>query len=393
MKKLLLSFILLFTAAHLAAGSRVNIYAHPWYYDSPRHTIPFEELVNHPEAADVTIFGLNGSGERDTDYPSFEPLLDLPNLESLSLCSREHPYTSHYLDQRVPQVSPEQWEIIKKCPLQRLSIYLDSLEQIPLDELEEISTLRSLFLYLPAGYVDMDRIMQQLDHLSNVSLSFYGRFPTVQAANIEALNHLQQIESLNFGLALQKSDRYGHIYAEPFGPEIIEELKYVSLPNLKRLSLHADGVKGLRVDLLAPNLRILDLSESDITGVTISALKSMPHLEEVYLGKSSYYYPYVQGSLTSGAVRNLAKIPTLRKLSLTAQPIKGADFSSFVNLPNLTDLDLSGTDITRADLQTLAPLVQLRRLKLDQMRSSTIRKQDIEALREVLCDCDIESNL
>lgn len=195
---------------------------------------------------------------------------------------------------------------------------------------------------------------------------------------------MDTVESLNLKILTRKHE--GDFY---FGTEVIEQLKYFNLPRLKKLTINSEGIKGLRVDLLAPEIEYLNLTDSDITGSTISYLKSLHSLQEVYLGQTTYRKSRLPGNLTSGSIRNLSKISSLKKINLSGNPIKGADFSLFESLKDLESLDISETDITRSNLKTLHGLKQLKELKIACLRSSTIRDEDIQELSEVLKDCKI----
>lgn len=384
MKKLLFSLSLItlsiFGTCH--ASSHVEVYAHRMYKDW--NTIGLDELEDHLDAETVVIFGIEPNKTDYGTYPSFEKLLLLPSLKNLSLFSLSprniflNGYGTHN-----PQLSEDQWNVIKSCPIQSLSICLTRIGNIPFDELQGHPTLRHLTIHLPSNAMEdtfIDESFMALNELTEVSLSLSGIFP-----NVDSLNLLDSITSLNLSMYFQKTHYNGMNEFIPFGPNIVEQLEYVCLPNLKRLAINKEGLKGLRVDLLAPNLEYLDLTNSGITGSTVKGLKALHSLKEVYLGKSAY----IHGGLTAGAVRNLSKIPSLRKITLTGQKIKNADFSAFQNLKHLEYLDISGTDITRADLQTLHGLTQLKALKIACLRSMTIRQQDIQEFRNALPDCNV----
>lgn len=345
-----------------------HVTVHAYTKQKFNDTIPFSDLENFPQVTHVNLVGLNYKKET-TDYASFEKLCKLPHLQSLSLYSGDevHSWLGHTGFQ--PQISREQFDVIKSLPIQTLSLYLYELEGIPLNELKEMDHLEKLKIHFPKhGWKPityLDSVFDQLNKLSDIALELRGALPYT-----EILNRLESIKDLTVYSALDID---------------IMNLK-VRLPNLRRLIMEDNYLKGLRVDLFAPNLEFLSLMNSSFTGSTVNFLKSMKNLREVLLGHWIYGSPYVNGSLGSGAVKNLSKVAGLKILNLSAQPIKGADFSGFTDLEFL---DLSGTNITCVDLLTLYGLDNLRELRLQDLRGTTIGDKEIEALCKALPNCKI----
>lgn len=207
--------------------------------------------------------------------------------------------------------------------------------------------------------------LKQLTFHRDVNKS--GRFFDV---NIEGLNYLTQISSLEF-------------FFMPITSDNLDQLNYVCLPNLDELVFWDCSVKGLKVRQLAPNLKHLILRHSNIAGATVASLSGMDLLEDVDLSYTN---------ITSGAVKNLSKLPSLREIRLAGTNIKGANFSIFHALTNLELLDLSDTNISRADLSTVHGLSQLKKIKLVNLTNTTIRQEDIQDLIDALPDCVIEIN-
>lgn len=319
--------------------------------------VPIAELTHYPESKAVTI-------EYLVHYPwhaydDFEPLRALPELEHLALFSlsvhdRKRTPTNE------PELSQEQWEIVASLPIRTLTLGLSNLKEIDFSLLYNHPTLENLIIHFPS----------LLSHEQLMDINAAG--PLLALKNdffaIDCFNLCDQISELVISEAQLTSD-------------CVEELQYVSLPDLRTLVFECPdgGGRGLRVDLLAPNLTYLDLTGMRITGSTVS---QMPHLQHVFLGKTG---------ITAGAIRNLCKISTLQTIDLHGTSIKGADFTFFEQLEKLEDLDLSGTNLTRGDLLSLYGLQQLKHLRLFGLTSTTVCSEDIQDLKRALPECHIET--
>ena len=259
-------------------------------------------------------------------------------------------------------LSEDQWRILSRLRLKRLDYQLDHYKSIDFSLLKNHATLEKLDL-MYAGKLSQ----KQWEDIANLKVELTLLFNDGAKIPIEYINLLQATEKLNLESGnLTKSE--------------IEQLQYIHLPNLKELTLRLNGLKGLRVDFLAPHLVHLDLFSTDITGSTVNHLKEMDALEELFLGATD---------ITAGAVRNLSKIVTLKKIDLSGNNLNGADFSALKNLPHLEYLDLRETNISRNDLQTLKALTQLQKLDLSKLNSATVRPQDIDELIAVLPNCEV----
>lgn len=173
MKRILISitytFILFFNGVN--ANTFTEVYAHE-IYKSPTN-VSLDNLVNHQDSQIVRIIGLNGIFPLDlpNPYPSFDNLLSLPDLKHLTLDTSGWNSYLHIENSRNPQISEEQWNIIKSVPIKTLTLALGRLDNIPLYELNDSQTLKHLTINLPESNKlpssHLDELFIQLNTLSN----------------------------------------------------------------------------------------------------------------------------------------------------------------------------------------------------------------------------------
>jgi hypothetical protein len=140
--------------------------------------------------------------------------------------------------------------------------------------------------------------------------------------------------------------------------------------------------KCLKHIVQLPSLKFLSLGGESIREDTsgLDQLSQLPHLEKLNLkgifnnvdNSSDYFFPslYFLQSLRSLRTLNLS----LNDCVFYINPI--------VNLPNLTDLDLSGCVCIR-DLREISKLKSLINLNLDFMSDVPTIKKDLESLKEL----------
>jgi hypothetical protein len=135
-------------------------------------------------------------------------------------------------------------------------------------------------------------------------------------------------------------------------------LKSLRTPNLQDLSLR--NCKKLTDTGFASlanlgSLRKLNVNETSISDSSIGHLSSLPHLEELTLGKYS--------NLTDHCLVEIAKLPHLTHLNMRGIDPKGK-LSLLRKLPNLQWLGLASTTLTDEDLADIAQLPQLKEVDL-----------------------------
>lgn len=214
--------------------------------------------------------------------------------------------------------------------------------------------------------------------------------PPVTDAGIRELVKIPTLRVLHLDRCRQVSDDGLVLLAQL---PVLEELRFavMSVPDaffarlegtpLKRLTLQ--GCRGFGRAGLESIARIRGLRELSLQGCVhldedwIAGLAVLPQLEKLDLsyigshtmwgGLSEFGSHVTPGSgVSSSAITALAKLSTLRELSLAYGAVDAPALRSLQDVPQLASLDLMGTDVTTADLEALPP--SLTTLVLDNCR-------------------------
>ncbi len=140
--------------------------------------------------------------------------------------------------------------------------------------------------------------------------------------------------------------------------EDLQHLKNIS--SIKAISLHGtpvtnEGLKQLRSIISPDLLKILDLSETKITGRGLIHLSEVNGLAMLDLSDTDF---------SDDDVKVLAKMKSLEYVSLAGTSISNRGLEQLKLLPNLTSLYLGRTKITDEGLLVIAEMKPLRDLSL-----------------------------
>lgn len=155
----------------------------------------------------------------------------------------------------------------------------------------------------------------------------------------------------------------------------LELLGQVSMPVLAKLNLQGTPAKTFPFDTFAPNLRYLNLNESNVTGGDIKKISMLTNLENLQLEKTK---------ISSPSISHLKTLDKLITLNLKGTNIRDSNLDVLQNLSNLQELDISETNISLVDFQKLSLLKQLKKLTITQLKNSNIDKAMIEQLKTAL---------
>jgi hypothetical protein len=156
------------------------------------------------------------------------------------------------------------------------------------------------------------------------------------------------------GLSVTDSRPWGPQWLHKLiGPEYFQEVYAVTFGGRRRGPRVTDAdVRPLR-DL--PELRRLDLMQTDVTDSSLAWAGRMPHLRVIWL---------MNKQLTDAGVAHLAGLSELEEIYLSDSRVTGAGLASLRHMRRLRLLWLGNTQVTDAGLVHLAELGQLRRLNL-----------------------------
>lgn len=131
------------------------------------------------------------------------------------------------------------------------------------------------------------------------------------------------------------------------------------LANLEKLELRATQVttRGLAHVKNYIHLRSLDLANTRVGQEGARQIAELPHLEELDLRLAR---------ISDAALAHVRECPRLRRLRLAGTGITDEGLRDLAGLSGLEELDLRGTEISDAGLQDLQNLSSLKRLQLDE---------------------------
>ena len=210
------------------------------------------------------------------------------------------------------------------------------------------------------------QLLTECPDLRNLELAYFGK---ATDAGWEKLAGLKNLESFT-----PRGAAYpGHFFA-----------KYTGWTNLKRINFHSNGLddEGLgHVCEKFPNLEFIKLWHSKlITDASAEHLKKLKNLKGIeiscskataalvkHLGALPMEYialEYGVNAPASDAIETVKSIPTLRRLSLSADKFTDTDLTALAGVTQVRELSLSGLDLPDARLPQLKSFAHLKALTL-----------------------------
>lgn len=176
----------------------------------------------------------------------------------------------------------------------------------------------------------------------------------VSDENLAALKGLVNLESLVVGGYLIHDRGMEHLTALP-------KLESVLLENT---NLTDDGAKALAK---VPQLKHLTIRGSVMTDAGLATLATIAQLESIEILNPTVPKPEWEPRITAAGLREFAKLPELKKLSVSGHEIKldDAAIGFLVQMKNLEHLVLWSTPITDAGVRVIGTLRKLKTLSLE----------------------------
>lgn len=188
------------------------------------------------------------------------------------------------------------------------------------------------------------------------------------------------LTELSYQNDLQELD----LRAFPITEAQLEQLSEVRCNKLTTLVLASSNPRGLPFDALAPNLSYLNLANSNVGGGDVKNIAKLTNLVELNLKSTKVGHT---------AITHLSKTKSpLKRIDLSWNELKGANYALLQALTYLEELNLSGCNIAKANLITLKELINLRLLDLRSMKNPNIGKPEIEELRTLMPHCQLLSD-
>lgn len=139
-----------------------------------------------------------------------------------------------------------------------------------------------------------------------------------------------------------------------------------------------------------PHLEVLDLRGAPITDEALIHLENLPKLRELYLGGSvitDVEQTLFRTTITDAATPQIAKLKSLRVLSLARTGVTDAGIAPLAKLPNLEDLFLVDVHVTDDAVEDLGKLKSLKHLYLHE---TPITAAGVKRLQTLLPDTDVQ---
>ncbi len=263
-----------------------------------------------------------------------------------------------------------------------------------IEHLGHISSLESVKLEASGIQDEWVLPLLKLKKLKSLSVSGFGRLGDASLAHFQKLTEcpdLSNLELAYFGKAtdagwerlagLKKLESFtprgaaypGHFFA-----------KFDGWTNLKRINFHSNGLddEGLgHVCEKFPNLEFIKLWHSKlITDAGAEHLKKLKNLKGIEISCSKATAALVRhlrdlpmeyialeygvNSPASDAIETVKAIPTLRRLSLSADKFTDNDFAALAGVTQVQELSLSGIDLPDTRVSQLQSFAGLKTLTL-----------------------------
>ena len=192
---------------------------------------------------------------------------------------------------------------------------------------------------------------------SENAVVYLSGFPRLQEFRIDPGTHVTA--ALLQGLEKQKELRRLTITDPKFGDAeaagLAGLIQLVSL-NLSGTKITDEGLKNLAE---MSQLKSLDLSSTAIWGFGLEHIQSLTQLQYLRLDNTQY-----GNGIGRGATRFLQELPQLRRLDLSGTDVSDADLPYLKGMTRLEDLRFSSNKVTDAALKSIEGLTQLEVLQI-----------------------------
>jgi len=128
-----------------------------------------------------------------------------------------------------------------------------------------------------------------------------------------------------------------------------------------------------------PNLRGINLFDTNVTDADMQWLAACPRLEVIELSETS---------IGDHGLAHLARLPRLRRLTISSDRISDRGCRSIANMPALEELSLASRNVHDTGVAELARLGTLRDLNI----SASASEEAFNVLRRKLPDCKLKSH-
>lgn len=156
---------------------------------------------------------------------------------------------------------------------------------------------------------------------------------------------------------------------------------FAKLPQLEHLVV---GISPLgdefAMGLKGASIKILSITDSEITDEGIAHLAELPNLTELNLGSTR---------LTRRAATKLATLKSLKVLSIHGPGIDDDFIIDFARTATISDLSLNGSKVSARSLEALSKNKSLKRLSI--MDVATISDSQIAAFQRLRPDVEVQS--
>jgi uncharacterized protein YjbI with pentapeptide repeats len=148
------------------------------------------------------------------------------------------------------------------------------------------------------------------------------------------------------------------------------------LVDLEEIDLSFATIKGIDF-CFAPNLKKLNLRESNISNGDLKSIPKLLNLEYLDVSKTK---------VTGSGLKKLEKLTQLKTVRLTSLDLTDANFENLIQLENL---DLSMSELSYDSFESLKFLQSLKTLNLRFIKSKHVNEQEILELQSSMPDCVI----
>lgn len=393
---------------------RLDIHLYPRFFLIKNFTSFLLSLPELKNLESLNVSHLNLVPNQEEIDILFHKLANFPALRSLDLSENYFitPGTKNHVQNLILLQGLEELKIGGSFfsgagPWEQHFQFLHEMPALRKLEMQKTQSLKSELLAFLLSVPHLESL-NIADSAYSRTIEFYSRtpidllggpYPHIQSLNMQGIN----IQSLNFAdwtpnlktLDLSDTDLTPFSMLELFrltkleelvlsdvklNEENLELLSYGHFENLKLLNVSYDSVKSLPFDIMAPQLKKLDLGYTNITNGDVKTIARLNQLEDLNL----------EGTKISGpSLKHLSTVKSLKKLNLNATGLRDVDYSLLIACSELEELSLCKIHLTLKDLQSLSQLKQLKKLDLREVKNNNITPEMIHQLRQQLSNCTI----
>ena len=242
---------------------------------------------------------------------------------------------------------------------------------------------------------DIPRLAQMQD-LKRLDLSL----TRISDRGLRALKAAPALEELNLYFAEQITDEgtavvkgWKHLKRLDLrGTKITDStLEFLaSVPTLERLDIGWAQITDTGLDHLTalPNLRWLTMGGNKLTDTALQFLRQMPHIEYLDVGGTQRTDSGLWSLLlTRAGLQAIASVTELRELRLAGTAVTGPGLEILKPLAKLARLNLQGCRQLKDDAATI--LATFKTLRTLDLKDSALSEKSVAALREALPETQI----